>query len=254
MADRSWNFPGAGRPGQCRASLNAIPPRSTSPATDAYQGAAGRAYHEVKRGVPSRALPWVHALRAAKFAPHVGPEDTVFEFGAGAGWNLARLRCARRIGCDAADFLAPDLARLGVEFVSDTAQVASDTADVVICHHALEHVLHPAEVLGELRRVSKPGGKLVLHVPWERESRYGRFRADEPNHHLHGWSAQTLGNFVAVLGWHIEQVRTRRYGYDRFAAALALRVGLGVVGFRAVRSLLIALRPLREVELVARRC
>ena len=171
----------------------------------------------------------------------------------GAGWNLAALRCARRVGCDAAEFLAPDLHRLGIEFFPDTAPLGEGIADVVLCHHALEHVLHPAQVLGELQRILKPSGKLLLHVPWEREARYARHQADEPNHHLHGWNAQTLGNLVSVLGWRVEDVRTRRYGYDRFAATLAIRLRLGAGGFRAIRSLLVALRPLREVELVARR-
>ncbi len=222
-------------------------------AARAYQGEAGRAYHEGKRGVPAPALAWIHALRAAKFQTHVAPTDTVFEFGPGAGWNLAALRCARRVGCDAADFLAPTLLALGIEFVADAAAFPDASADVVLCHHALEHVLHPATTLSDLRRILKPGGLLLVHVPWEREARYARYRPDDPNHHLHGWNAQTLGNLATVLGWRIESLAVRRYGYDRFAATLAHRFRLGPNGFRLLRALLLAVRPLREVELVARK-
>ena len=122
---------------------------------------------------------------------------------------------------------------------------------VAICHHTLEHLLAPAEALLQLARILKPQGKLVLHVPWERERRYARHRADEPNHHLYDWNAQNLGNLVTVLKFRIQSVVVRRYGYDRFAANLAARLRAGERGFRIIRAGMIALRPLREVELIA---
>lgn len=222
-------------------------------AAAAYRGEAGQVYHEGKRGLPERAVPWVHRLRAAKFARWVGSRDAVFELGVGAGWNLAALRCGPRVGCDAADAASvrEALRSLGIGFEPSLASVTAGWADVVICHHTLEHLPDPIVALGELRRILKPGGRLIVHVPWEREWRYARFNPKEPNHHLHGWNAQSLGNLVQVLGWRVETIGVRRYGYDRFAARWAVRLGLGETGFRALRASLIALRPLREVELVA---
>lgn len=225
----------------------------SDPAAALYRGDPGRAYHEGKRGLPAVAVPWVHRLRADKFQPWVKTEDVVFELGVGAGWNLAALGCSRRVGCDTADspVVREALRGLGIEFVGRTEEAPDGLADVVLCHHTLEHLLEPAAGLRELRRILKPAGRLVAHVPWERESRYARYAPDEPNHHLHGWNAQTLGNLAAVLGWRIERIGIRRYGYDRLAAKLASRLRIGEGGFRRVRSLLIALRPLHEVELVA---
>ncbi|MEQ2007674.1 MAG: methyltransferase domain-containing protein [Limisphaerales bacterium] len=137
-----------------------------------YQGAAGRAYHEGKRSLPTEAFPWVARLRAEKFASHVRATDTVVEFGVGAGWNLAGLKCARRVGFDVSDFLEPAVRERGMEFARDSAALADASADVVICHHMLEHALNPAASLAEIRRVLKPGGKLLLHVPFEKERRY----------------------------------------------------------------------------------
>jgi SAM-dependent methyltransferase len=221
--------------------------------TSLYQGASGQKYHDEKREVRPEALEWLLRFRARKLQPHVGPGDVVFEMGVGSGWNLGRLRCLRRMGCDVSEFLAPRLGALGIEFVRDMAAVPGGIADVAICHHALEHVLRPAEALGELGRILKPGGKLVLHVPWEKERRYAHYRRDEPNHHLYTWNAQNLGNLVASLDYGIESVAVRRYGYDRLAANLACRLRLGEAGFRSLRSMLVAVRPLSEVELIARR-
>lgn len=229
------------------------PATNPDPAAALYRGASGREYHEGKRALRPEAANWVMALRARKFQRFVHPGDVVFELGVGSGWNLGRLQCARRIGCDTAEFLGEAVRALGIEFVAAAAQVPDATADVAICHQTLEHLLRPAEALSELRRLLKPQGKLLLHVPWEREGRYAHFRADEPNRHLYSWNAQNLGNLVAVLGFKILTVGIRRYGYDRYAANLAVHWHAGEGGFRMIRAVLMALRPLREVELIAAR-
>src|SRR5580658_10473124 len=105
-----------------------------------YCGEAGRLYHQSKRGLPSKAIPWVAALRARKFAPLVRAQDAVLEYGVGAGWNLAGLRCRRKIGFDVSDFLEPSLRALGIEFVADTRLLPDALAEVVLCHHTLEHL------------------------------------------------------------------------------------------------------------------
>ena len=75
-----------------------------------------------------------------------------------------------------------------------------------------------------------------------------------PKGHAAVFAARTYSRVMQrVLGWKIEAVRVRRYGYDRFAANLAARLRLGETGFRLLRAGMIALRPLREIELVARR-
>ncbi|NBR85290.1 MAG: class I SAM-dependent methyltransferase [Proteobacteria bacterium] len=216
-----------------------------------YQGAAGLAYHQGKRGIPPEAFPWVARLRAEKFAPHVGATDTVVEFGVGAGWNLAELKCARRIGFDVSDLLESGLSERGIEFVSESAALADAIADVVICHHMLEHALNPAASLAEMRRVLKPSGKLLLHVPFEEEPRYQKHDPAEPNHHLFSWNAQTLGNLVTECGFKLKSAGIGQFGYDRAAAAWVCRLRLGERGFRLLRSLAHLVLPASEVRVVA---
>jgi SAM-dependent methyltransferase len=217
-----------------------------------YRDDAGRQYHGVKRALPAEALQWVARLRAETFRPVVRPTDTVLEFGVGAGWNLRELPCARKIGCDVATFLETDLRSAGIEFHPSIEELPDALADVLICHHALEHVLEPAKVLVELRRLLKPGGALLLHVPLETRRRYRRFNPEEPNHHLYSWNVQTLGALVTECGWRVESGGAGRFGYDRFAGVLAKRMKLGEAGFRLLRRLLHLIRPEREVRIVAR--
>lgn len=217
-----------------------------------YRDDAGKRYHEVKRGVPAEALPWVTRLRAEKFQAFVGRQNVVMEFGVGAGWNLRSLECARKIGVDVADFLGADLAASGIEFHSSLDAVSDRVADVIICHHALEHVLDPAATLRSLARILKPGGRLLLHVPYEIERRYRRFDPAEPNHHLFSWNAQTLAALATECGWKVETAGVGEFGYDRWAAVQALKFKLGEGGFRLIRRLVHLLKPGSEVRVVAR--
>lgn len=214
-----------------------------------YQGEKGREYHQKKRSIPERAIPWVARLRAEKIQPHVQSSDTVFEFGAGFGWNLRALQCVRKVAYDIAD--VPRESSGGVEWIHDLAGLPEKFADVIICHHALEHVMNPPGVLESMRLLLRDSGRLLLHVPFEKERRYRHFDPSEPNHHLYSWNAQTLGNLVSECGFKPASVEVSRFGYDRFAASLAVKLGLGEPGFRIIRGAAHLLRSAAEVRLVA---
>jgi SAM-dependent methyltransferase len=216
-----------------------------------YRGEAGCSYQLHKRGIPESALPWVARLRAEKLAPQVRPADVVLEYGAGLGWNLAALPCRRKIGFDVADFLAPTLHGLGIEFVTETKSIPDGSMDVVLCHHTLEHVSDPPAALLEMFRLLAPTGKLLLFVPLEREAKYHKFVVDEPNHHLYSWNTQSLGNLVQETGFQVTEAGTGRFGYSRFAAAWAARLHLGETGFRCLRRLLHVFKPMKEVRITA---
>ncbi len=216
-----------------------------------YQGEQGREYHGKKREIPQQAFAWVAQLRFEKIAPHVKPSDVVMEYGVGFGWNIASLECRRRLGFDLAQHLEAVLSERGIEFVADTSTLPDHSVDVIVCHHVLEHVPSPVEVLAELRRLLKTDGKLLLFVPYEKEKRYRNYDPDEPNHHLYAWNVQTLGNLVSDCGFAIESSGIRRFGYDRFAANWAERLKLGEAGFRLIRGLVHTLRPADEVSVVA---
>lgn len=216
-----------------------------------YAGEAGRRYHDAVHGIAEQAYPWLARIRGDKFRALINPADVVLEYGVGMGWNLAQIPCERRLGYDIADHLEPILERSGIEFVRDLELIPDASVDVILCHHVLEHTANPPEVLTEIRRLLKKGGRLVLVVPHETGKKYHRYDPAEPNHHLYSWNVQTLGNLVERYGFQVVQASMKRYGYDRFAAVWAERLCLGETGFRLLRSLLQRLRPLSEVVVVA---
>ncbi|MFZ4695914.1 MAG: class I SAM-dependent methyltransferase [Verrucomicrobiia bacterium] len=220
---------------------------------DHYTGAEGRAYHHGKRGLPEEAVPWVARHRARKLQRHVNPDDVVVEFGMGWGWNLMELRAGRRIGVDLDEELLASARARGIETHASTAGLPDGFADVVLGYHVLEHVLQPATVLGELARILKPRGKLLLVAPFEKERRYRRYFPTEPNHHLYSWNVQSLGNLVRECGFTITEIGLGKYGYDRLAASLATRSHTGETGFRLLRSAMVLIRPLKEIVLLAQK-
>lgn len=216
-----------------------------------YTGEAGKEYHHQKRALPPAAIAWVARLRAEKIQSHVQPTDTVFEYGAGTGWNLLHLRCARRLAFDISEHAGSD--DPAIEWTRDLHSIPPASMDVLLCHHALEHLLHPAEALDTMRQLLRPGGRLLLFVPYEKERRYRRFNPAEPNHHLYSWNAQTLGNLVTEAAFELDSARIGEFGYDRFAAALATQWKIGEAGFRLIRRLAHTLKPASEVRVGSRR-
>lgn len=73
------------------------------------------------------------------------------------------LQQARAAGCGNADF-----ARMGAERLA----VADGSFDVVLCSLGLMYMPEPERVLGEARRVLRPGGRLVVSV-WGERARCG---------------------------------------------------------------------------------
>jgi SAM-dependent methyltransferase len=172
----------------------------------AYRGERAREYFDWQTG---KAKPVSAEIDAFKYEPYVKPGDTVVDFGCGAGHMVARLRAARRIGIEPNPHAREQAAAHGVEMAASSAEVEDGVADVVLCHHALEHTLAPWTELRELRRLLKPAGRLVLWLPlddWRRSHQRQATGPDE-NHHLYTWTPRLLWNLLAEAGYQVIEVR-----------------------------------------------
>ncbi|MGA1236875.1 MAG: methyltransferase domain-containing protein [Limisphaerales bacterium] len=211
-----------------------------------YRGTAGQAYHEGKRQIPTPAYPWVARARARKLSRFIPLNAVVLEYGVGYGWNLAALPCQKRLGYDIAESVAQQAREHGIQFFHNEHDIPQHTAHILLCHHVLEHLLHPTATLQRFKQWLAPQGQLLLIVPWEREKNLQRYQPNEPNHHLYSWSPQSLGNLLADCNYTVHHATALTYGYDRFAAKWAHRTHTGETGFRLLRKTLQTLRPLRE--------
>jgi SAM-dependent methyltransferase len=106
-------------------------------------------------------------------------------------------------GARAPDIVA-DLHRLPVEEAS---------FDAVVCTEVLEHVAEPAVVLAELRRVLRPGGSLLLTVPFVVELH------EEPDDHYR-YTSHGLRGLLARAGFTDIEVRPSTGWFSTLAQTL----------------------------------
>ena len=216
-----------------------------------YTGRAGEKYHEALNIVPDKAYLWVARLRRDKINAYVQKTDTVLEVGVGTGWNLAELKCKKRLGYDLSTHLKSFLNEKGIEFVENISSVPDDAIDAVVCHHVLEHTADPLQVLKQIYRILRKNGKLILFVPYEKGRAYHRYNPDDPNNHIFSWNPQTLGALVEKSGFRVQSSGLRKFGYDRFASVWALKLNLGESGFRILRNSIHIVKPVSEVCIIA---
>ncbi len=77
------------------------------------------------------------------------------------------------------------------------------TFDLITCLDVIEHTPEDRNALRELRRVCRPGGRLLLTVPayqflWSAH--------DEANHHYRRYARGTLGRAGADAGWRLARM------------------------------------------------
>jgi len=146
--------------------------------------------------------------------------DTVIDVGCGDGSYIHF--CARR-GAEVI-FIDRDAARLartrrkvesstarghrGIQSDCDPIPLEDGAGDLVICTEVLEHVPDPEKFLGELRRITRPGGRLLITVPDARSEQLVAATVppqyfQEPNH-IRVFTAQALRELVQGAGLTIE--------------------------------------------------
>lgn len=140
-----------------------------------------------------------------KFEPYVRSDDVALDFGCGGGYLLASLRCGKRYGIEVNPVARAEAAQRLTVFSSIDEIPAGFMVDIIISHHALEHVDDPASTLRCLRRLLKPTGRIVLVVPSESWWSARRFEESDINKHLYTWAPLHLGNLMARCGFQVEE-------------------------------------------------
>lgn len=106
-----------------------------------------------------------------KLAANTG--TNILDVGCGGGGNAAVLKGAGKV-VDGITISASELEE-AKKYLRDgyiynlenglPPEIPDNTYDAVICSHVLEHIGFPQALLGDIRRVLKPGGKLIVALP-----------------------------------------------------------------------------------------
>jgi SAM-dependent methyltransferase len=181
-----------------------------------YQREAGAAY----AGWQLRALEALGAEAARRFRPLVNAEDVCLDFGCGGGRILECLEVGHRIGVEPNEIPAETARGRGIEVFPTLHDVGTETVDVIISNHALEHCREPFQELANMKRVLKPDGRLVLVLPLDDWRRSRRFHPDDRNYHLFAWTPLLIGNLVTDAGFRVSSITTVRHAYPPGAGIL----------------------------------
>ena len=137
-------------------------------------------YEDFWADAPADPEPWEWERRRALLLGEARPGERVLDLGCGAGRFVAALRDAgaEPVGVELAE-AALERARANapgadLRLVADDGSLPLEHAsvDLVWCSEVLEHVPDTAHLLLEVRRVLKPGGRLLVTVP-----HHGRLKA-----------------------------------------------------------------------------
>jgi len=189
---------------------------------------------------------------AAGYLPYSG-EARLLDFGCGAGGYVAKMAAAgwKAEGLDA----SPNAVRRGREAgltlhqgTLPGAALEPGSFDVVTMWQALEHVPSPKATLEAVRRLLRPGGRLLVVCPEMDDRACRRFGAawfpfDLPRHLTH-FTATTLRRHLEAAGFEVEWLRPvrrpsllrRSYGY--LATETGKRFHRGMARSRLVAGLL----------------
>jgi SAM-dependent methyltransferase len=161
---------------------------------------------------------------------------------------------ARYLGIDTADveakfgYTVPDT----VFFEGDTWPVESESVSVVLCAETLEHVLEPRVLLEEARRTLRPGGRLLLTVPFAARwhfvpSDYWRFTPSSLRHLLESTGFSDIAVYARGNGFTVACYKAMSLGLSRLFPAT------GGIRARAAQLVAILFVPLILLLAVAGR-
>jgi SAM-dependent methyltransferase len=178
-----------------------------------YTGKSGKAYFSQRKSKTSKA----QAESAKIFSRYIGTGKTVLDFGCGTGGIISNIDCSRRIGVEINEQATKAAITNRVEVYKNLSDVPDRIADVLISHHAMEHLFRPFDTLLELSQKLKPNGKIIIVVPAE-NPHTKRNRRWQPNveKHLFSWNPLTLGNLLEEAGYQIDDSFVAPAGYSHY--------------------------------------
>jgi SAM-dependent methyltransferase len=178
-------------------------------------------------------------------APHL--EGVILDIGCGDRWleGLARER-GQYLGLDS---LATGATLYGArpDLFGDAATLpfANGSIDCVVLLEVLEHLEHPRQALHEIARVLKPGGRLLLSMPF-------LYPIHDAPHDFQRYSVHGLAREVRAVGLELRTIESTRNAIE--AAGLLSAIACAGVAIESVTrrrlSAILAPAPLAAIPVI----
>jgi SAM-dependent methyltransferase len=159
------------------------------------------------------------------------PGGKILDLGCGLGFLLSALdERWDKYGVEVSTFAAEYAAQWGTIFVGELqdANHPGEFFDVVFCHHVIEHVADPVRFIGEIYRILKPSGALVLATP-DFDSgcarRFGEnYRLLHDHTHISLFTNDSMHRFLRDHGFVIDHVEYPFFETRHFTPENLLRL------------------------------
>lgn len=185
-------------------------------------------------------------INMTKFRDFIPENARILDFGCGGGSLLKAL--GGGVGVEVNPAAAAFARRQGLQVVANLNELEDNAFDVVLSHHALEHVENPVHELRQMARVCRPSGRLIIVVPCDRPSL--SFNENDRDMHLYSWSANNIGNLVKISGFRIIQAKELKHCWPPMWQTVLKCVGLQA--FHIMSNVRGHMRPARsQVRVVA---
>ncbi len=153
-----------------------------------------------------------------KFKPFIKPSDSVLDFGCASGDILEKLTCRRKYGIEINDYAIKRAKQKNITVYKTIEEIPKLLKfDVIISHHALEHVENPFLILKELRMLLKNKGTMIFVLPiddWRIQKKYDK---KDINKHLYAWTPLLIGNLFAQAGYKIKDIKIFSHAWIPFS-------------------------------------
>lgn len=199
-----------------------------TPSPKEHQGSAVSAYYDgFWSGERERHYRPEPALESLIFAG-ITPETRCLDVGCGSGNSYApdiARQAATYAGVDVSANAVDAARRSGLDarVIDDAAELPfpNDSFDLVLCIEVLEHLFSPQDAASEIRRVLRPGGRLVASTP---NVGYWRLRAN------------LVFGLWNPLGDELSIEQPWRDPHIRFFTPTTMARMLSMVGFREIET------------------
>ena len=149
-----------------------------------------------------------------KFENLIKKDQKVLDFGCGGGYLLDNFNQIEKNGVEINKEAIQEAKKKQIKIYNTSSELPSNTFDLIISNHALEHCDNPLIELKELYRSLKINGIICIVVPLE-TSRYKYFENDI-NFHLYSWSPLNLGNILNNAGFKVIESKTFEHAWFPF--------------------------------------